>query len=641
MKRFLSAVVIIVAMCVYGGYMYISSELEFLKTFVPQVDLPTVKNNEIMLVIFAADGLEMYKRYYLRSKKLPQDYDMTKLMFMADMIISGKGSHFDNKGIERWKLFLIKRHGIDPFSLKGVVLNHYADTLLAQNQLSGFRGEVVRWYTLARLKNAYSEDELYRMYLDTPAYAKNVYGIAAASEYYFGKPIGEASPLETAFLVAMISRGNLMTPEKDYAYLDKYAKVALRKLYEASLISGDEYSKESSRVIALSNINEYPVIEPSYVAEVLKTIQSDKRFNVGSETLKIYTGYNKHASDVARKVVERHLAGKDDSLQTSFVLVNRETGGVEAVIGSRVAESKRNRAITLKRQMASTFKPIVYMTAFERGFKPSDHIVDKPYAFKSGKFIYKPKNYEDFFMGDIPLRYGLVYSLNNATIRLAELTGLRRVRNMAVNIGMKGSIIPVHAMALGSFAATPLNVAQMYSTVGNYGVRKHPSLILRVETSGGKVYDMTEKPRRVVSEEAAYQTLYIMQDVASRGTARGAAMLKGTAAKTGTSDNYRDAWTVALFGKYVAVCWVGYDDFGSMGEDGSGGRMAAPVIGMFQRAYFPKGTTFKLPAPEGIEFHRVSAATGLLTETKGRRTYIEAYNKGNLPAKEVKTAKRK
>lgn len=631
--KLFAAAVFLAAMSLYGGYLYICGELEYLKIYVPSVDNITSCNEEIKLSVFGAEGIEMYRRYYRRSKKLPESYDMSRLIFMTDRLIESRRNSARSCGIERWKLMLIKSRGIDPFSLQGVVLNHYADTLLAENSLSGFRGEAVRWYTLARLSGVYSRDGLYRMYLDAPAYGRDVYGIAAASEYYFGKPIEKASVLETAFLVAIRSGEDYADPAKDYAYLDKYARVALRGLYEAGLISQEEYSAESSGVVRLS-MGESPVMEPSYVEEVLKIINADKRFRPGEESLRVYTGYNKRASDAARRAMEESLAGKDKALQMSFVLVNRETMGVEAAIGSRVPESRRNRAVSLKRQMASTFKPIVYMTAFERGFKPSDRIVDKPYTFTSGRMAYTPKNYENYFMGNIPIRYGLVYSLNNATVRLAELAGLSGVRNMAVSIGMKGPVMPFHAMALGSFAATPLNVAQMYSTIANYGERSLPSMILRVE-AGGRVYDMRELPKRVVSEEAAFQTLYIMQDVVKKGTARGAGMLPGTAAKTGTSDNFRDGWTAAVFGPYVAVCWVGYDDYRSMGQEGAGGRSAAPVIGKFQRAYFGGGVTFSLPPPDGVVFKRVSSRTGLLTDVKSRGTYIEAYRKGRLPGKEA------
>ena len=632
--RFFAAVIILAAMSFYGCYLYISGELEYLKIYVPAVDNIASYNEEIKLSVYGADDLEMFSRHFRRSRRLPDDYNMSRLIFIADKLLENKRHVPKSYGIERWKLMLIKSRGIDPFSLQGVVLNHYADTLLSENHLSGFRGEAVRFFTLARLAGVYSKDKLYRMYLDAPAYAKDVYGIAAASEYYFNKPIENASVLETAFLAAMLSDEHLSDPEKDYAYLDKYARVALRGLFEAGLINQEEYFAESTGVVRVS-VREDPIIEPSYVEEVLKIIRADKRFRIGEETLRIYTGYNKQASDTARRVINESLADKDPSLQMSFVLVNRQSLGVEAIIGSRVPESRRNRAITLKRQMASTFKPIVYMTAFERGFKPSDHIIDKPYTFSSGKTLYSPKNYENFFMGDIPIRYGLVHSLNNATVRLAELSGLINVRNMAVNIGMKGTIIPFHAMALGSFATTPLNVAQMYSTIGNYGVRKLPSMILRVETGSGKVYDMREHPKRVLSAESAFQTLYIMQDVVKRGTARGARMLSGTAAKTGTSDNFRDAWTVAVFGDYVAVCWVGYDDYRSMGEDGAGGHMAAPVIGKFQRAYFGSDAIFSLSPPDGIEFKSVSAISGLLTDDKSRKIYIEAYKKGRLPKQET------
>lgn len=596
MWRFFGIIITLIIFSLYGAYLYVVSEVEYLKTFVPEININTSKESEIKLVVYGDNGLEMYKEYFRRSKNIPDDYDMKKIIFLTDKIIKSKQPLPKNYGIERWKLFIIKNRGIDPFSLKGVVLNHYANNLLSENNLTGFKAELVRWFTLSKLNKIYDNNKLYRMYLDTPSFGENVYGLAAAAEYYFAKSIKEISILETAFLIAMVSKEKLITPKDDFSYLDKYARIALKSLYEEGLITLDEYNNEVSNVIKIVENKPFEVIEPSYVAEVLNIIKKDDRFKIGEETIKIYTGYNKSATDIARRVVETSLKNKDKRLQMSFVLVNKDTKAVEVAIGSKIYDSKSNRAFTLKRQMASTFKPIVYIAAFEKGYKPNDRIVDKPYNFKVGRSTYSPRNYEDFFMGNIPLRYGLIYSLNNATVRLAEKAGLIRVRNMAVDIGMNNTVMPFHAMALGSFSTTALNVAQMYSTLGNFGVRSIPKLILRVE-AGDKVYDMMEEPKVVFSNKTAMQVLKIMQDVVNRGTARGAKMLPGTAAKTGTSDNYRDAWTVALFGSYVAVCWVGYDDYTSMGEDSSGGRMAAPVISRFQRDFFPKGTTFSFTFP--------------------------------------------
>ena len=283
--------------------------------------------------------------------------------------------------------------------------------------------------------------------------------------------------------------------------------------------------------------------------------------------------------------------------------------------------------------MASTFKPIVFLSAFEKGIKPSDQVVDMPYEFEVEDVIYRPNNYNGFFMGKIPIRYAFVYSLNNSTIKVAEMAGLEYVKDMSIALGMNKDIKPFYAMALGAFPATPMTVAQIFSTIGNLGEYKKATLATSYKI-GDKTYNLKEAPRQVVSQEAAYQTLYIMQAVASRGTARGARLLKGTGAKTGTSNDTKDAWTVAVFGDYTAVVWVGYDDLRPITIGGGGGRLAAPIIAEFQRRYFGKNATFSFQVPNNIVFKRVDARTGLLTERKSAGTYIEAYNKKRLPKSE-------
>ncbi len=301
-----------------------------------------------------------------------------------------------------------------------------------------------------------------------------------------------------------------------------------------------------------------------------------------------------------------------------------------AAIGSRELNTKVNRALTTSRQMASTFKPIVFLAAFEKGIKPSDQIIDIPYDFRVGDVVYRPNNYNGYFMGKIPVRYAFTYSLNNSAVKLAERVGLNYICELSKSMGMNKEIKPFYSMALGAFPATPLTVAQIYSTIGNMGEYKKAVLATGYKV-GSKYVDLRPKGERVVSAEAAYQTLYIMQAVASRGTARGANLLKGTGAKTGTSNDTKDAWTATVFGDYTAVIWIGYDDLSPITYAGSGGRLAAPVISSFQRKYFGADTAFSFQKPANIIFKRVDARTGYLTNKKKAGSYIEAYNKNKLP----------
>lgn len=636
MKKFIIAAALILALqLVFGIAAFLNYEMEYVKTFIPPVDNISAPVSMIALSVYGKDNLLMYRKYYKRSEKLPKDYNMEQLAPLADILLQDRYQSVKKIGLERWKTFVLKYQGIDPFSLEGAALYYHTDNLMKDINLKGLKRELLRWYITDTLNKKYGKNELYRLFLDSPAYADNVYGIAAASKYFFNKEISAADIFELTYLASLISWDNsYLNPENDYQEIDRKAVNIINSLHSAGIISAKEMKNFSLKKIRLQ-AEVIPTIEPSYVHAVLNQAYKDDtvKKNIGEKNIDIHTGYNKKANDAVRNALKKYFSGKDEKLQAAFVLVNAHTQEAEVVIGSRRYDTQVNRAVTMSRQMASTFKPIVYLAAFTKGVKPSDQITDKPYDFSGSGYIYRPKNYNNYFMGKIPLRYGFIFSLNNATVKLAEKTGLQYIRDLSVEMGMNDNIQPFYSMALGAFPATPFNVAQIYSSILNLGERKKPSMITKIKI-GDEICDMLEKPERIFSPEAAYQVLYIMEDVTYRGTARNAGFMKGTGAKTGTSNDIRDAWTVAVFGQYVAVSWVGYDDMRPIAEKGSGGALAAPIIADFQKEYFGNETIFSFQVPDNIVFKNVSKKTGLLTDNAGAGAYLEAYDKNNLPEKE-------
>ena len=189
-------------------------------------------------------------------------------------------------------------------------------------------------------------------------------------------------------------------------------------------------------------------VEPAYINGVFKEIASIKEIkeNAGKKNIEIYTGYDEKVNITARNILNEYYKDKDDKIQAAFVLLNNKTQEVISAIGSRQYDTKVNRALTTSRQMASTFKPVVFLAAFEKGVKPSDQIIDMPYDFVVDNVIYKPNNYNGYFMGKIPVRYAFIYSLNNSTIKLAERAGLNYVCNLSKSMGIRilSHFIPWH-----------------------------------------------------------------------------------------------------------------------------------------------------------------------------------------------------
>lgn len=633
MKKLIAVFIILFVLQLAAGLaLYIHSEVEYVKVYVPDTDNITAYNDTIAFTVYGQDNFVMYKKYYVRQEKLRGDYDISKIMPMVEILINERYKTVKEQGIERWKKIILNYQGIEPFSLEAAAYLHYTDMLISKSRLTGIKKELLRWYTIDKLNNQYSRVGLTKLFLDSSKYAENLYGIAAASKYYFNKDIKDINHLQQAFLLAAISFSNKSYDAvKDYQELDRKARSILNKLNQQNIISDSKLAEYMAMNVTLEPEN-IKTAEPAYLNGVFKQIADIKEIkeNIGKKNIEIYTGYNEKANIAARSALSEYFKDKDDKLQAAFVLLNNDTQEIMAAIGSREYNTKVNRALTTSRQMASTFKPVVFLAAFEKGIKPSDQIIDMPYDFRVGNVIYRPNNYNGYFMGKIPVRYAFTYSLNNSTVKLAERVGLNYICELSKSMGMNKEVRPFYAMALGAFPATPLTVAQIYSTIGNMGEYKKVVLATGYKV-GSKYVDLRPKGKRVVSAEAAYQTLYIMQAVASRGTARGANLLKGTGAKTGTSNDTKDAWTAAVFGDYTAVVWVGYDDLSPITYAGSGGRLAAPLISSFQRKYFGADAAFSFQKPANIVFKRVDARTGYLTSKKKAGSYIEAYNKNKLP----------
>lgn len=633
MKKLIAVFIILFVLQLAAGLaLYIHSEVEYVKVFVPETDNITAYNDTIAFTVYGQNNLVMYKKYYVRQEKLRGDYDISQIMPMVEILINERYQTVKEQGIERWKKIILNYQGIEPFSLEAAAYLHYTDMLISKSRLTGFKKELLRWYTIDKLNNQYSRVGLTKLFLDSSNYAENIYGIAAASKYYFNKDIKDINHLQQAFLLSAITFSNKpYDAVKDYQELDRKARSILNKLNQQNIISDNKLSEYMSMNVKLEPEN-IKMVEPAYLNGVFKQIADIKEIkeNLGKKNIEIYTGYNEKANTAARSALKEYFKDKDDKLQAAFVLINNNTQEIIAAIGSRQIDTKVNRALTTSRQMASTFKPIIFLAAFEKGIKPSDQIIDMPYDFRVGNVIYRPNNYNGYFMGKIPIRYAFTYSLNNSTVKLAERVGLNYICELSKFMGMNKEIKPFYAMALGAFPATPLTVAQIYSTIGNMGEYKKAVLATGYKI-GSKYVDLRPKGKRVVSAEAAYQTLYIMQAVASRGTARSAKLLKGTGAKTGTSNDTKDAWTATVFGDYTAVVWVGYDDLSPITYAGSGGKLAAPIISSFQRKYFGADTAFSFQTPKNIVFKRVDARTGYLTNKKKAGSYLEAYHKNKLP----------
>jgi len=327
---------------------------------------------------------------------------------------------------------------------------------------------------------------------------------------------------------------------------------------------------------------------------------------------------------------------QDPIVESAFIAIDPATGAVKAMVGGYdFKRSEFNRAIAAKRQPGSAFKPIIYATAIERGLTPATLVVDNPVVYTDEELdkVWKPENYEEKFYGPITLREALTYSRNLATVRLLEQIGVRNVIDFARRVGIQSPLTRDLSLALGSSGVTLIELTSAYSVFANQGVRVDPALIVSVSDHNGRVLEHRElAPQQVVSKETAYVVTNMMEDVIQRGTARKAKSLgRPLAGKTGTTNEFTDAWFIGFSPNIVAGVWVGFDDNRTLGDREAGASAALPIWMTFMQETLSRFPVTPFSIPDNIVYAKIDPHTGLLAPPDEEKGVVEIFVKGTEP----------
>jgi penicillin-binding protein 1B len=297
-----------------------------------------------------------------------------------------------------------------------------------------------------------------------------------------------------------------------------------------------------------------------------------------------------------------------------------------------------------RRQPGSTFKPFVYLTAFEATFEepelppitPATLVEDAPSVFFYEDKEYTPQNYEDKYMGIVTLRTALAHSLNTATVRVAEMVGYDRVANLwTKKLGLGENVRAYPALALGAFEATPLEMATAYNVLANGGLKVDPVTVLKVADDKGKTLEQhqTPPPTRVVHEESAFLVTNMLRSVLNEGTAAAArawGFSEDAAGKTGTTNDMRDAWFAGYTPDLLCVVWVGFDDNQPLNLPGA--RAALPIWVDFMKDALSGVNSPHFEAPtQNVIFLDIDKQTGLLANPSCPKVVSEAFIAGTEP----------
>jgi penicillin-binding protein 1B len=429
----------------------------------------------------------------------------------------------------------------------------------------------------------------------------------------------------------------------------------LRAMGEAGFLEEARMQAELAQPLSVARAS-FDTAEAPYFVDLVKA-QLAQRYDardLATQNLSIYTTLDLSLQSLGQQVLSEGLARVEKMkrrkpktpLQGALIAIEPKTGAVLALIGGRsYGDSQYNRAVLARRQPGSTFKPFVYLSAFEAVFDdpnlppitPATVVEDEPTVFLFEDKEYTPQNYEDDYRGYVTLRFALAHSLNVATVKVAEMVGYDKVAQVwNKKLAMPGQVQPYPAAALGSFEATPLELATAYNTLANMGLKVEPVTVMSVTDDKNKTLEQhSGKPPRAVRAESAFLVVNMMRSVLLNGTAAEAwrmGLPRGidVAGKTGTTNDLRDAWFVGFTPDLLCVVWVGYDD--NTPVNLSGARAALPIWVDFMKGALA-GTTsprFQVPA-SNIIFVDIDATTGLLATPSCPKTISESFIAGTEP----------
>jgi len=514
-------------------------------------------------------------------------------------------------------------------------------------------------YLSLLIERRYTKKEILEMYLNEIYWGYGNHGLGAASRYYFDKIPDSLSISESAALVGLLRSPGFYSPYNSYERFIERRNLALNGMFEEEAITKGELDSALAESLIVVDQSKKEIVGPYFINEVKREMeQLFGRAYISWGGYKVYTTMNPDMQLIADSLMEWglkrvelywHLTKKEDIpdslihsgnipyIQGSMVVMDPVTGYVLALIGGRdYKHSLYNRAIQSKRQAGSAFKPFLYTAAIDNGFLPSDFVFDLPMIKELGGEVYAPKNYDETFMGRITLRTALKKSRNVASLNLCQEVGPFSVVEYAYQMGIESDLQAVLSVALGVSGVTPLEMVRAYSTIANLGEKVNPIFIRKVvDRYGNVVYENRIVKQRVLPDATAYMVLSMMQSVFEPGgtaySARVAGFKKPAAGKTGTTDDFSNAWFVGFTAGLNVGIWVGYDYPRSIGNGASGGAVALPIWTEFMKAVCDSTMNYEFTIPESVEFRYICSESGELATSRCPNVLKEVFRKGNIP----------
>jgi len=654
-----AAILAFMGMVVIFGYIF------YLAQDLPSLDQLENYDPDLVTRIYSADGkildeLYLEKRIFISIDQIPNNMKNA-------LIASEDRRFYDHWGISMRDVFRAVVINIISLSYEQGFSSLTQQVARTLYDTIGFKKTIVRKIkeiiTAIQIERTYTKSEILEMYLNNVHFGHGTYGVQAAAKRYFGKSASALTLGESAMIVGILPAPARYSPVRHPERAHYKRNVVLRVMRDQRYITSDIYSE--ARVIESENVIEFQAKGTApyfteYVRRIMEKEDDHLGVNIYRDGLKIYTTLDTRLQDIAEKSLMKSIKRNQDKLnkrlfndeeefsqlayhsiypidtvkmmmegdsilyeelrnkllvQGAFIALDPTTGAILAMIGGRPDyHDQYNRAVQAKRQPGSVFKPFVYTTAIDNGYPVTKQLLNQPLVLRvlnaEGEWEkWMPRNYDGSTSGLTTLREGIRKSVNLIAVRVVkELVPATEVKAMAERMGLTTNIRAVDAIALGTSEVYLLDVVNAYSAFANKGVLNQPFGISKVEDRyGNTIKEYYPIREEVLREESAYVMTTMLQTVMDAGTGGSARWRHNfyhpAGGKTGTTQNWTDAWFVGFSKQLAAGVWVGVDDPQvSLGESQDGSRVALPAWARFMTAaHDTLGLTQKkFERPDGV-----------------------------------------
>ena len=616
-----------VALVVAGLYFKLSQDLPQLPENLQHINL------SLPTEIYSADG-ERIKILGERHPIVLEDISpfFTKAIIAVEDSRFYRHSGIDHRGLVRalWTNLRKKR-----ISQGGSTITQQ----LSKNLFFSFERNWVRkikeLLIAFQLEATFNKSMILEAYCNQIYFGSGAYGVEEAAQVYFRKRAKDLTLLQAALLAGLPNSPNNANPFSHYEKAMQRTKNVLNRMVAEKLISLND--KELALASSLKLVNPKVDADPNlyFVDQVLEQIERDygKEF-VHFGGLKIVTTLDTRYQEFAFKGALNHLEALknrvvkrkgSEPLQAALVAIENKSGAVRAMLGGRdYSHSQFNRAVSNNRLPGSSFKPFVYFTAMEElGYSPATVVKDDPLTIDvPGSKPWNPQNFDEEFSGNLVLKKALMKSINIISAKLMNEVGPEKVIRTARQFGIKSPLGKNLSLALGTSGLSPYEVASAYSVIANLGIYNEPYLIQHIEDfQGNRLYEHYYQGVQQFLPESLFPLLNMMQGVIDGGTGRIIRRMgfrHPAAGKTGTTNDYKDAWFNCFTKDISASVWVGYDNNDPMksksGKGLTGASAAAPIWTFFMQKVLEGKSPVNFPVPEKIKFATVDVETGYLAD---------------------------